>query len=212
MISLTSPVRTRAHDWPAGLKLAALVFATVALASSQSLGFHAAAALASLALYALPGPVFFTAGLTRLRVLWPFVAVLLVWHLWTGEVRAGAVITLRMLTAVGLANLVTMTTRLSDIMAVVHGLLTPLTRLGVNTRVLDIGIGLVIRMIPVLRDKAGQLGESWRARSPRRPGWRVVMPLALLALDDADRVSEALRARGGLSQGETPRNRPHDQE
>ena len=198
MISLTSPVRTRAHDWPAAAKLGGLVVATVGLASTGSLAVHTIAALFCLALYALPGPVFFRGGLARLRVLWPFAAVLLVWHAVTGELAAGFVITLRMLTAVGLANLVTMTTRLSDIMAVVHWLLAPLTRLGINTRALDIGIGLVIRMIPVLQDKAARLGESWRARSPRRAGWRVVMPLVVLALDDADRVSEALKARGGL--------------
>ena len=31
MISLSSPVRTRAQDWPAGAKLAALALATTAL-------------------------------------------------------------------------------------------------------------------------------------------------------------------------------------
>lgn len=200
MISLTSPVRTHAHDWPAGLKLGLLVVATVALASSRSLPFHAAAFVFALTLYALPGRAFFLGGLSRLKVLWPFVALVLAWHIWTGAPWAGLVITLRMLTAVGLANLVTMTTRLTDLMAVVHWLLTPLARAGVNTRALDIGIGLVIRMIPVLLAKANALRESWRARSPRKPGWRVVMPLVVLALDDADRVSEALKARGGLTQ------------
>jgi len=199
MISLTSPVRTRAHDWPAGLKLALLVAATVVLAGAEGLAFHAGAALVCLTLYALPGRVFFTAGLRRLRILWPFVAVVLIWHLVTRDVAAGLVVSLRMLSAVGLANLVTMTTRLSDIMAVVRWLATPLTRLGVDMRALEIGIGLVIRMVPVLREKAGHLTESWRARSPRRARWRVVLPLAVLALEDADRVSEALKARGGLT-------------
>jgi len=35
------------------------------------------------------------------------------------------------------------------------------------------------------------------ARSRRRPGWQLVLPLSLAALDDADHVAEALRARGG---------------
>ncbi|PJE28084.1 ABC transporter permease, partial [Pseudooceanicola lipolyticus] len=42
------------------------------------------------------------------------------------------------------------------------------------------------------------LAESWRARSPRRPGLRTILPLAALAIDDAEHVAEALRARGGL--------------
>ncbi|HCQ66946.1 MAG TPA: ABC transporter permease [Rhodobacteraceae bacterium] len=199
MISLTSPVKTRAHDLPAGLKLALLVVATGGLARADGLAFHTGAALFSVSLYALPGRVFFTAGLKRLSILWPFAAVVLAWHLVTRDVEAGLVITLRMLSAVGLANLVTMTTRLSDIMAVVRWLGTPLARLGLNMAALEIGIGLVIRMVPVLGEKARHLTESWRARSPRRARWRVVLPLAVLALEDADRVSEALRARGGLT-------------
>jgi len=199
MISLTSPVKTRAHDLPAGLKLALLVVATGGLARADGLAFHTGAALFSVSLYALPGRVFFTAGLKRLSILWPFAAVVLAWHLVTRDVEAGLVITLRMLSAVGLANLVTMTTRLSDIMAVLRWLGTPLARLGLNMAALEIGIGLVIRMVPVLGEKARHLTESWRARSPRRARWRVVLPLAVLALEDADRVSEALRARGGLT-------------
>ncbi len=198
MISLTSPVRTRAHGWPAGLKLGLLVCATIVLAAADDLVFHVAATVFALGLYAAPGRTFFRGGMARLRVLWPFAAVVLLWHAVTRDVAAGLVITLRMFTAVGLANLVTMTTRLTDIMAVLRWLGTPFERLGLNMKAIEIGIGLVIRMVPVLRAKGDALATSWRARSRRRAGWRLVLPLAILALDDADKVSEALRARGGL--------------
>ena len=46
-------------------------------------------------------------------------------------------------------------------------------------------------------DELAQIGQSWRARSTRRPRWRVLVPATLAALDDADHVAEALRARGG---------------
>ena len=81
MISLTSPVRTRAHDWPAGAKLAALCAATVLLFKAQSLWVHGAAFVTMLALYRLPGEVFFRAGLRALKVLWPFVLILALYHL-----------------------------------------------------------------------------------------------------------------------------------
>ena len=42
------------------------------------------------------------------------------------------------------------------------------------------------------------LSLAWRARSRRRAGWRVIVPFMVLALDDADHVAEALRARGGI--------------
>ena len=47
--------------------------------------------------------------------------------------------------------------------------------------------------------RATQISESWRARSPRRAGWRILPPITMAALDDADRLAEALRARGGIS-------------
>ena len=198
MISLTSPVETRAHGWPAGAKLAALCGATMILFAVQSLAFHVLACAGMLALYAAPGRVFLRAGLRRLRVLWPFLAIIALWHILTATPTLGAVIALRLLTAVGLANLVTMTTRLSDMIAVVRWLATPLRRFGVNTRALEIGIALVIRFTPALAGKGAQLTQSWRARSKRRLGWRIILPFAVLAIDDADHVAEALKARGGL--------------
>ena len=40
------------------------------------------------------------------------------------------------------------------------------------------------------------------ARSTKRSFWRISVPLALSILDDADLVSEALRARGGIKKRE----------
>jgi biotin transport system permease protein len=183
---------------PAALKLGLLFLATVILASTSNLWFHGAVFLATVILYLLPGWLFFSVGLRRLFILWPFVVVVLAWHIWSGATTAGLVIVLRMMSAVALANLVTMTTRLSDMMAVVHRLTAPFARFGLNLRALEICIALVIRMIPVLAQKGQLLSQSWRARSTRKPRWCIVLPLALCALEDADRVAEALRARGGL--------------
>lgn len=198
MISLTSPVETRAHQWPAGLKLALLCAVTVILFAQQNLAFHSLAFAATLALYALPGTIFLTSGLSRLWILWPFLAVILIWHIITGDTAGGLVVILRLLSAVALANLVTMTTRLSDMIDVVRWLATPLRALGLKTRALELGIALVVRFTPALADKGGQLAQSWSARSPRRPNWHIVMPFTVLAIDDAEHVAEAIRARGGL--------------
>ncbi|AUH66636.1 energy-coupling factor transporter transmembrane component T family protein [Paracoccus zhejiangensis] len=197
MISLTSPVETRAHRWPAGAKLAALCLASTGLFLTDSLTVHLAALAVVLALYAAPGRVFLAAGMHHLRVVLPFVLLLMVWHLVTGELRAGVLIILRMVVLVALANLVTMTTRLSDMTDLVHRLTAPLRRLGLPAHLLETAIPLVIRFIPVLVARAETLAEAWRARSRRRPGWRLIFPLMLHALDDADHVGEALRARGG---------------
>ncbi|KAG1649034.1 NADH dehydrogenase [Nymphon striatum] len=108
-------------------------------------------------------------------------------------------IILRMLSAVGMANLVTMTTRLSDMIEVVKWIASPLRRIGLNSRILELAIALVIRLTPVLVERGNQLTQAWKARSNRAPGWRIILPFTVLAIDDADRVAEALRARGGFN-------------
>lgn len=199
MISLSSPIRTRAHDWPAGAKLAGLCLATIVLLAVTSPLWQLAALLATLLAYAAPGRVFLLSGLRKLRPIWPFLLLIGLWHVIDGSASAGAVIALRMATAVALANLVTMTTRLSDMAALMRRLTGPLARIGLPPKALEIAVALTIRMTPVLLAKGHALSQAWRARARRRPGWRVVMPFCLLVLDDADHLSDALRARGALS-------------
>ena len=202
MISLTSPVETVFHRWPTGLKLGLLCLATTGLFVLGSLWGQLAALVGVAALYAVPGARFARAGARALRPIWLFAGLIALWHVATGTVAEGAVIVLRLLSAAALANLVTMTTRLSDMLVVLHWLTAPLRWIGLRTRPLELAISLVIRFIPVLSEKGAALAESYRARSPkRRPGWRIAAPLAGVALDDAERVAEALRARGGLSEG-----------
>jgi biotin transport system permease protein len=195
MLTLTSPVETPLHRLPAGLKLALLAAGTVALFALRDPGALAAALAALAAGYAALGLL--AHGLRLLRPLWPFVLILALWHGWTGEWREGVVIVLRLLAAVMAANLVTMTTRLSDMVAVIEGLARPLRPIGLPPRTFALSVALVIRFIPVLSDRMAQLRAAWAARSPRRAGWRILVPATLAALDDADRVAEALRARGG---------------
>lgn len=199
MISLTSPVRTWAHAWPAGAKLLGLCAATATLFAIEDIMVQGAVCVAVAVLYALPGSAFFAAGMRQLKLLWPFILIVSAWHLWTGEYELGATVVLRMLSAVGLANLVTMTTRLSDMIDVVKLITRPLQRLGLNVRILELAIAMVIRLTPVLVEKGGQLTMAWRARSRRSPSWRIILPFTVLALDDADHVAEALRARGGFN-------------
>ena len=199
MISLTSPVETRAHGWPAGIKLAALCVSTVLLFLSDDLWVQSGAFIAVMAGYlALGGMDFLRAGLRSLKILTMFLLIIAVWHAVTGTWVDGAVVALRLLAAVSLANLVTMTTRLTDMTDVVAKLTKPLAIIGLNPRLLELAIALVIRFTPVLIEKGTALNMAWRARSHRRPGWRVILPFVVLAIDESDHVAEALRARGGV--------------
>ncbi len=196
MLTLTSPVETWAHRLSAGMKLAALCGVTTGLFLTASPWVLAAALIGTAGLYLSGGTAFATAGVRQLVPLWPFVVIVGLWHLWTADLTGGAAILLRMLATVGLANFVTMTTRLSDMLTVFERLARPLSPI-LPPRRLALAFALVIRFIPVMLERMAQIDASWRARSTRRPRWRVLVPATLAALDDADRVAEALRARGG---------------
>lgn len=200
MLSLTSPVRTPAHAWPAGPKVLALAGLTLGLflpAPGWPALVAAAGVLAAAALTAGRWGIL-RPWLRLYRPLWPFVLLLLVWHGVAQTPLDGAVIILRMAAALGAANLVTMTTRLSDLQGLVLWLVRPLGAV-LPAKALSLAIALMIRFVPVMAERAGQLSAAWRARSPRRPRARLMAPLALAALDDADHVAEALRARGGAA-------------
>lgn len=198
MLSLTSPTLTPAHGWRAGPKVLGLACLTLGLflpapgvgALGLALGVLGAAAGVAAA-WGIFGP-----WARLFRPLWPFALLLIVWHAVTRTPLEGAVILTRMAAAMGAANLVTMTTRLSDLQALVLWLMRPFARF-LPAKPVSIAIALMIRFIPVMGERAARLSDAWRARSPRRARARLVAPLALGALEDADRVAEALRARGG---------------
>ncbi|MCU0802634.1 MAG: energy-coupling factor transporter transmembrane protein EcfT [Rhodobacteraceae bacterium] len=197
MLTLTSPVETALHRLPAGAKMATLCGFTVGLfAMDGLLSLTVALVVVGLA-YAPGGRPFMQAGLRALWPLWPFVLVVAAWHALTQAPAAGAVVILRLVAAVAAANLVTMTTPLSAMIALFQWLARPLAPLGLPPRRLALAMALVIRFVPVLLQNAGLLTQAWRARSSRPPRWRLLPPLALSAIDEADRVAEALRARGG---------------
>jgi len=172
--------------------------ASITLFLIGNIYLQAAALAFVLGLYLLPGGTFFKEGLRMLWPLWPFVGIVFLWHAFTHDILPGLIIILRMISAVALANLVTMTSQLDEVIALVTRVVTPFRRFGLRPQILALSIAMFIRFLPVLIEKGGLLVQSWCSRSTRPAGWRVVVPLALLALDDADTVAEALRARGGI--------------
>jgi biotin transport system permease protein len=197
MLTLTSPIETWAHRLPAGVKLGSLCACTIILFALKSPLALTVAALFALALIASAGRVFLQQSIKMLRPLIPFIVVITLWHLITRD-PLGLPIILRMVTAVAIANFVTMTTRLSDMIQIIERLAQPF-RAILPPKTLALAIALTLRFIPTMLMRAENIRESWRARAASRPGWRVVLPITLATLDDADHVAQALRARGGLS-------------
>ncbi len=197
MIALTSEIPTWAHRVPAGVKFAALFGATLGVLSTTALPAQIAALSAVAGLYLSCGPAFARAGLRSLRGIVLVGLLIGLWHTLAGAPDIAALVVLRMFTAVAMAGFVTMTTRLDEITALLDRVLAALRVPQALRASVVLAIALTIRFIPVLIAKGQSLTESWRARSPRRMSPRLVLPMALLAIDDSEHVAEALRARRG---------------
>lgn len=197
MLSFESPVVTPWHKVPVTVKFLGVCVCSVLLFVFDAVALQVAALLVCCLFYLLGGTTFFKAGLNRITFLWPIILVILIWHGLTDTAIQGVSIAFRLTTIVALSNLMTMTTRLSDLLGLVQRCLKPFRRLGFNTRPVEIAVALVVRFAPVLIEKGSALISAWRARSVKSNHWRIIFPLCLVAIDDAEHVAQSLKARGG---------------
>ena len=198
MISLYLAQRSWLHQVPAGIKLLALAVVSVALFPVTELWLMGFALVVTFALYASTG----REALKQLRLLKPllplFVLIFLLqwWSIgWVG----GLLLVLRMGTLILLANLVTLTTRMDDMMAALRPLFWPLRLFGVQPARIAFAVALLIRFVPVLMAVVHSLLDAWRARGGGKHVWKLAVPLTIQAIRMSDHVAEAIAARGGIS-------------
>jgi len=109
--------------------------------------------------------------------------------------QAAVVSTGRVVALLLLADLVTRTTRMGDLLDALRRVLRPLRRVGVDPETVAMTLSLTIAMIPVIAALAGQVRDAQRARGMRL-GPRAALPLLVLTMKHADDVGDALVARG----------------
>lgn len=198
MLTPTLAIDSPLHRWPAGAKLGLIALLGIALGLTAQPVILAAALAATWAAYLPLGLAEAARAPRRLLPLWPFLLVIGGWHILRGTPDLGLAIALRMLAMFGAATLLLLTTRFDALLAVFSTVLQPLARLGMPVARIALALAMTVRFIPVLAGRAEDLARAWRARSPRKPRHRLLTPLALAALDEADRAAEALRARSAM--------------
>ncbi len=135
-------------------------------------------------------------ALRQLRPLWWMLAAIGVAQLVFGswQLAVSVVVTIGLLVlAAGLVTLTTTTTDLSDV--VVAGL-GPFRRFGVNPERVGLLIALSIRAVPVVLGLAEQIRDAQRARGKTLSPRAFAVPLLVRALRRAQRMGDALVARG----------------
>lgn len=203
MLSLYISQPTWLHRLPPSLKLVGLAAASVALLPAQNLTVLIAVTLAACLGFVslgLPGyrrlvGVLKTAGLLAAFI--GFFQFLVVARE-VGSLQALVTATtssLRLLSLVLLADLISVTTPLSKMLDVIGGLLAPLKTLGVKSQRLSLVVGMMIRSASLLRHLFQNAGDAYRARSGKSAGIGIVAPVVRQAVSANLLLAEALQSR-----------------
>jgi biotin transport system permease protein len=199
-LALYVPRRSPVHRVPAGAKLLALAVLAVVLFAVPTVPM-AGAGLVAVLVVGLGAARLPVASLTRQArtVLWWLVG-LFVFHALFSDLSTAAVTVLRLLALVLAAAVVTATTRVTEMVAVIERICSPLRLFGVRPARIGLVIAMALRFIPVLAERADRIREAQAARGGSTRGIRglrtTVTPLLVQLLQMAHTISEALDARG----------------
>ena len=195
LTSTYQPGTSLLHRSAAGVKLLGLlVFSTVLVAFQSPVtvlgGFVVVAGL-----YAMAG-----FGVRVLaRQVWPlrwFVLFLLPFQWWNAGWQAAVAVVGTLVVAVVGAALVSLTTRVTDLLDVISRVLQPARRIGVDPERVALLLALTIRAIPVIAATLQEARDARRARGLERSTRALVTPVVVRTIRHADRVGDALAARG----------------
>lgn len=199
------------HRAPAGLKLLALTVLGAALFAVPT--FPAAASglglvlLLGLAVARLPAGVL--AAHLRPVLVWALLLFLV--HALTTGVATGAATALRLLALVLAAAVVTCTTRVTALVAVVERICAPLAWFGISPARIGLVLAMALRFIPLVAERAARVREAHAARGGSLRGIAgtatLVVPVLVQVLRLAHTVGEALDARGADDAPPTRRRR-----
>ncbi|MGH8825837.1 MAG: energy-coupling factor transporter transmembrane component T family protein [Jiangellaceae bacterium] len=188
------PGRSWLHLLPASAKLAGLAAAMVAVLLVDSPAGIAVSAGITVLLYASAGMAHaLPTQVWQLR--WLVVGLVTLQALTSGW-TAAVVVTGRLVVAVALAGLVTLTTRVVDLLDVFERVLRPFRRVGLDSERVALVLALAIRAVPVVAGIAAEVRDAQRARGLRASVRAYAVPLVVRTLRHADALGEALVARG----------------
>ncbi len=195
MLGLYVPGDSVLHRAPAGVKLAVLAVGLLVMGIRASLAVVVVGTgmllLATLLSGVGPAPV-----LGQLRPALPVLALVAAVQVWLGGWRPA--LTVAGILAVGItaAGLVTLTTRTQDLLDAVVAAARPLRRFGVDPERVALVLALAVRSVPVIAGLAAEVNQARAARGAQRSVRAFAVPLLIRTVRYADRLGEALAARG----------------
>lgn len=194
MLGLYVDADSPIHKMGAGFKIGALVCLGTSIVLLNNLIMLGLLIGLVAVLYAIaripPGVVW-----RQVRPAFYLIVIIFAFQIFRGDWMVGAVMALRFILLILFSVLVTLTTRVSQMVEVVEKAINPLRRIGVNPRKAGLAISLSIRFIPVIAQNFKDIREAQRARGCGRSIVATAVPLIVRTLRMANDVAEALEAR-----------------
>jgi biotin transport system permease protein len=123
---------------------------------------------------------------------------------WSAGPVPGLTVAASLLVAVLAAAVVTLTTGTEDMLDALVAAARPLRRLGVDPERIALTLALALASIPVVARLAADVRQARMARGADRSLRAFAVPLVIRTVRHADRLGEALRARGVDDDGRDP--------
>ena len=194
MIGLYSPGRSVIHRAPTLLKLLLLSVGVVSIGMLQEPWQLGIAFLVALALFVVAGVPPRAALRQIVPILWMLLIAVPIQGLLAGWLIAGLMAG-RLLIAVALAALFTLTTTVTSVLEAFQTLLRPFGR-WIDADRVGLLVALTIRCIPLVSEIVAEVLEARKARGARGSLVALAVPVVVRSLYAADALGEALVARG----------------
>ena len=114
---------------------------------------------------------------------------------WVADLLSAVVVIVRLVTLLLLAALITLTTRMSDMIETLEQGLSWLRFLHINPAKVSLALSLTLRFIPVLATITAEVREAQKARGLDHSMLAVAIPVVVRTLKMADDIAAALEAR-----------------
>lgn len=194
MIGVFHPGTSLLHRTPALVKLGLLAAIVTVVALQSSLAWLGVASVLVFGFFALARVPFGVAWRQVAPILWVLAFAVPVQVIFGGW-EAAAVMAMRLVLAVALAALYTLTTPVSATLDAVQTLLRPFRR-WIDADRVGLALALTIRCVPLLAELVREVLDARKARGADGSLLALAVPVIVRALRTAEHLGEALTARG----------------
>lgn len=182
------------HMLRPGLKLLALVVLSTAIVLVADVRVVLVGLAVTIALYRfarLPLRLCWN----QIRPLLPIIAILGIVQFFTTDIFGAVLVVARLSMLVLLASLVSITTRVSDMIDTIRWAMQPLAYLGISPTRIGLTISLALRFIPLIAEQLEEVREVQKTRGLERSFHALFIPLMVRTLKMATEIGDAIEAR-----------------